>query len=79
MFKRPHYQWAIKNTLHWQIDVSYRMTAYSNWRQLAGPETSRQAFCISYIQAEGAQIDRVSHGWHAPNPQVRKVHLVLQP
>jgi hypothetical protein len=30
------------------------------------------------VQAEGAQIDCVSHGWHAPNPQMRKVHLMLQ-
>jgi len=30
------------------------------------------------IQAEGAQIYRVSHGEHATDPQLRKVHLILQ-
>ena len=30
------------------------------------------------IQSQGAQIDRVSHRRHAPNPQVRKVHLIFQ-
>lgn len=30
------------------------------------------------IQSQGAQVDRVSHGRHAPNPQMRKVHLIFQ-
>ena len=30
------------------------------------------------VQAEGAQIDRISHCWHPPNPQMRKVHLMFQ-
>jgi hypothetical protein len=30
------------------------------------------------IQAEGAQIYRLSHGEHATDPQLRKVHLILQ-
>jgi len=30
------------------------------------------------IQAKGAQIYRVSHCGHATDPQLRKVHLILQ-
>jgi hypothetical protein len=30
------------------------------------------------IQAEGTQIYCVSHGGHATDPQLRKIHLILQ-
>jgi hypothetical protein len=33
---------------------------------------------LANIQAEGAQIYRISHGGHATDPQLRKVHLILQ-